>query len=243
MSIGNRIFTNVKRPSRELVELFRGIPSSNINDEMNRLFCMHDYIRLINPECDMQLLGTAITVKAPAGDNLMMHAALDLAQPGDVIVVDGDSGCNRSLAGEIMMRFSEKKGIAGWVLDGCVRDTDGAVSVKMPIYASGVTPQGPWKFGPGEVNVPVSCGGQVVFPGDILVGDRDGVVVIHVKDAVEVAKAARAHLEKESRTFAKIADNFDAYIESHLATTAKRMDGKGIETIEDSYANVYGLSF
>lgn len=68
----------------------------------------------------MQLLGTAITVKAPAGDNLMMHAALDLAQPGDVIVVDGDSGCNRSLAGKIMMRFSEKKGIAGWVLDGCV---------------------------------------------------------------------------------------------------------------------------
>ena len=123
------------------------------------------------------------------------------------------------------------------------QDTDGAVSVKMPIYASGVTLQGPWKFGPGEVNVPVSCGGQVVFPGDILVGDRDGVVVIHVQDAVEVAKAARAHLEKESRTIAKIADNFDAYIESHLATTAKRMDGKGIETIEDSYANVYGLSF
>ena len=88
-----------------------------------------------------------------------------MAQPGDVIVVDGASGCNRSLAGEIMMRFACKKGLAGIVVDGCLRDLDGIEKLDMPIYAKGITPQGPWKFGPGEVNVPVACGGQVVFPG------------------------------------------------------------------------------
>ena len=91
-AIGNRIFTEIKRPSRELVEKFRGLPSSNINDEMNRLFCMHDYMKLLNPATSVQLLGTAITVKAPIGDNLFFHEALDIAQPGDIIVVSGHVG-------------------------------------------------------------------------------------------------------------------------------------------------------
>lgn len=178
ITIGNRIFTEFTRSDPTLIEKFRGLPSSNINDEMNRLYCMHDYIRLLNPARAKPLLGTAITVKAPIGDNLFFHKALDMAQPGDVIVVDGASGCNRSLAGEIMMRFAAKKGLAGIVVDGCLRDLDGIELLDMPIYAKGITPQGPWKFGPGEVNVPVACGGQVVFPGDILAGDKDGIVVI-----------------------------------------------------------------
>ena len=199
MTIGNRIFTKVERPSRELVEKFAGLPSSNINDEMNRLFCMHDYIHLLNPEKAKPLLGTAITVKAPIGDNLFFHQALDMAQPGDIIVVDGGSGCNRSLAGEIMMRFAAKKGLAGIVVDGCLRDWDGIQNLEMPIYAKGVTPQGPWKNGPGEINVPVCCGNQVVCPGDILVGDPDGVVVVHPADAAEVAALARDKFEKEQK--------------------------------------------
>ena len=106
ITIGNRIFTEVTRPDPKVVEMFRGLPSSNINDEMNRLYCMHDYMKLLNPGTAKPLLGTAITVKAPIGDNLFFHQALDMAQPGDIIVVDGASGCNRSLAGEIMMRFA-----------------------------------------------------------------------------------------------------------------------------------------
>ena len=122
INIGNRIFTNVTRADRSLVEQFRGLPSSNINDEMNRLYCMHDYIHLLNPEKARPLLGTAITVKAPIGDNLFFHQAIDMAQEGDVIVVDGGSGCNRSLAEEIMLRVACKKGS---VVDGCLRDLDG----------------------------------------------------------------------------------------------------------------------
>lgn len=241
LNIGNRIFTKVNRAPKELVELFRGVPSANINDEMNRLFCMHDYIHLQNPGKAVQLLGTAITVKCPAGDNLMMHEALDLARPGDVIIVDSDSGCNRSIAGEIMMRLAQGKGVAGWVIDGRIRDIEGAEELTMPIYASGVTPQGPYKHGPGEVNVPVSCGGQVVFPGDIIVGDRDGVVVIRPQDAEAVAKVARAHLEKETRTFEKIRNAFHAYEESHVNTTQKRLGGKNVGLYEESYANHYGI--
>lgn len=240
--IGNRIFTKVDRADPALVKKFRGIPSSNINDEMNRLFCMHSYIRLLNPEsAGFGMVGTAITVKAPIGDNLFFHQALDMAQPGDIIVVDGATGNNRSLAGEIMMRFAQCKGIAGFVVDGCLRDLDGIKKLTMPVYAAGVTPQGPWKFGPGEVNTPVACGGQVVFPGDILVGDMDGIVVIHKRDAEEVVAAAIAKKSSEDKTFALMASDLNAYGEKHKATTEKRFQGREPEYVEDSFSHMYNL--
>ena len=241
VTIGNRIFTKVERPDPALLEAFRGLPSSNINDEMNRLFCMHDYIRLLNPEKARPLLGTAITVKAPIGDNLFFHQALDMAQPGDIIVVDGGSGCNRSLAGEIMMRFACMKGLAGIVVDGCLRDWDGIETLDMPIYAKGVTPQGPFKFGPGEVNVPIACGGQVVFPGDILVGDKDGIVVIRQQDAPAVAEVAQKKKAGEDKTFELMANDFEAYSAKHLATTAKRFEGRAPEFVEGAYTEIYKL--
>ena len=239
LNIGNRIFTDITRPDQKLVDQFRGLPSSNINDEMNRLYCMHDYIRLLNPAQAKPLLGTAITVKAPIGDNLFFHQALDMAQPGDVIVVDGGSGCNRSLAGEIMLRFACKKGIAGVVVDGCLRDLDGIEKLDMPVYAKGVTPQGPFKFGPGEINVPVACGGQVVFPGDILVGDRDGIVVIRPQDAQAVAQAAAKKKLSEDSIFALMEENAEAYGQKHSEETQKRMEGKNI-AVSDSYSVIYG---
>lgn len=242
LTIGNRVFTKVNRPAPELVAQFKGLPSSNINDEMNRLYCMHDYIKLLNPEKARPLLGTAITVKAPIGDNLFFHQALDMAQPGDIIVVDGASGCNRSLAGEIMMRFATLKGLAGIVVDGCLRDWDGIKSLDMPIYAKGVTPQGPWKFGPGEVNVPISCGGQVVFPGDILVGDMDGIVVIRAQDAEAVAEVAQKKKAGEDKTFALMESDLATYSEKHLQTTAKRFEGREPAFVEDaSYTEMYKL--
>lgn len=240
--IGNRIFMKVDRPAPELVEKFRGLPSSNINDEMNRLFCMHSYIKLLNPEsANPSMVGTAITVKAPIGDNLFFHQALDMAQPGDIIVVDGATGNNRSLAGEIMLRFAQSKGIAGVVVDGCLRDLDGIQNLTMPVYAAGVTPQGPWKFGPGEVNSAIACGGQVVFPGDILVGDRDGIVVIHKQDAEEVAAAAIAKKAGEDKTFELMGSDLAAYCEKHLKQTAKRFEGREPEVVEESFVKHYQL--
>lgn len=239
--IGNRVFTKTQRPDPELIEKFRGLPSSNINDEMNRLYCMNKYIRLLNPKsASAGMVGCAITVKAPIGDNLFLHQALDMAQPGDIIVVDGGTGQNRSFAGEIMMTFAQKKGLAGVVVDGCLRDWDGLENLTMPVYSAGITPQGPYKNGPGEVNTPVCCGGQVVFPGDILVGDRDGIVVIRPKDAPEILEAALAKKAGEDRTFELMDADLDTYRQKHIDSTASRFKGHEPVVVDDVYTNIYG---
>lgn len=200
-NVGFRIYTKINRPCRQLVETFKGLPVANIADEMNRLNCVDARIKPLN---HIPLLGTAFTVKARAGDNLMFHKALDLAQPGDIIVVDGRGDLTNSLTGEIMMRQALKKGLAGIVVDGAVRDADALRKMDIAIYAAGITPQGPYKEGPGEINTPVCCGGVTVYPGDILVGDGDGIVVISPKDAELIAQKATAKSQKEQATFAAI---------------------------------------
>ena len=200
-NVGFRIYTKINRPSRELVEKFAGLPVANIADEMNRFGCMDARIKPLN---GTPLLGTAFTVKARIGDNLMFHKALDMAQPGDVIVVDGRGDLANALTGEIMIRQALKKGLAGVVVDGAVRDTDALRQTDMAIYAAGITPQGPYKDGPGEINVPVCCGGVTVNPGDIIVGDGDGIVVISPRDAAAIAEKAKAKLQKEQAIFKAI---------------------------------------
>ena len=197
ITAGNKIIRNFQRPAPALVELFRGIPSSNIGDIMYRLYNMQSDIKAYNPR--IPLLGTAFTVKAPEGDNMFFHIAIEMAQPGDIIVVDAGGSSERSLCGEMMFNEAINKGIAGFIVNGCIRDTDCLATLDFPVYATGVTPQGPWKNGPGEINVPVCCGNQVVCPGDILVGDPDGVVVVHPADAADVAALARDKFEKEQK--------------------------------------------
>lgn len=192
VTIGNRVLP-VQRPASTLVDEFRGLPSSNIGDVMNRLYCMHG----LHPMNDNALCGCAFTVKVPQGDNLMIHYALDLAQPGDIICVDGEGDLEHALAGEMMLNHAVKRGIGGWVIDGSLRDVDALRKAAIPIYCRNITPQGPYKNGPGEVNVPISCGGQVVFPGDILVGDSDGIVVIRPEQADAIAALARDKFESE----------------------------------------------
>lgn len=225
--IGNRIYKEIKRPSKELVEQFRGIPSSNIGDMMNRLYCMREYIRPIGSRATA-MLGTAFTVKVPTGDNVFIHLALDLAKPGDIIVIDGGGCITRSLMGEIMFTYAQNRGIAGIVVDGAVRDCDSLGHLDIPVYAAGVTPQGPYKNGPGEINVPVSCGGQVVRPGDILAGDPDGICVICPEDAEKIITLVHEKFDGEQilldhyhatgndtenhhKTYAAIAENLKTF--------------------------------
>ena len=113
----------------------------------------------------------------------MLHKALELAQPGDVIVVDAQGDLSNAITGEIMMTQAAMSGVAGVVVDGAIRDSEAMRDLDMPVYAAGVTPKGPYKDGPGEINVPVTCGGVVVNPGDIVVGDADGIVIISPQDA------------------------------------------------------------
>ena len=205
-TVGCRIFDTIDRPDLELVEAFRDIPTSNINDTMNRLYNTNASIKRYNPKAG-NMLGIAVTVKAPLGDNVAFHRAMDLAQKGDVLVVDGGGCTERSLAGEMMMRYSQLKGIAGWVVDGALRDLGGLMKCSMPIYCKGITPQGPYKNGPGEINVPVCCGGVAVMPGDIVVGDEDGVVFIRKEDAPLILEAARKKLASEEKKIKEYEEN------------------------------------
>ena len=193
-NVGCRIFLKIPRLDREIVKQFQGLPVANIADEMNRFFCMDARIKPFN---NIPLVGTAFTVKTRVADNLMLHKAIELAQPGDVIVVDAQGDLSNAVTGEIMMTQAEVKGLAGVVIDGAIRDAEAMKSLNMPVYAAGIQPKGPYKDGPGEINVPVCCGGVMVNPGDIIVGDADGVVVINPNDAYEVLQKAKDKMAKE----------------------------------------------
>lgn len=193
-NVGFRQYNKINRADRSLVDLFRGLPTANIDDNMNRMFSL----RGLKPYNKAPLLGTAFTVRVPAGNNLMFNRAIDLAKPGDVIVVDGGGYMERALCGEIMMSHAKKRGIAGFVINGCIRDVEAAAQMDFPVYALGQNPNGPLKNGPGEINTPVVCGGMAILPGDILVGDADGLVVIRPEDAKEVAqKAAKQNADEK----------------------------------------------
>lgn len=184
------------RPERELTEAFRGLPSSNIGDNMGRLYNTNSSIRALN---GLPLCGPAFTVKVPQGDNLMFHKALDLALPGDIIVVDGEGDMEHALAGELMIRHAMRRKLGGFVINGCMRDLDAIESLPFPVYAKGITPQGPYKNGPGEINVPICCGGRVICPGDILVGNRDGIVIVPVEFAADLLPKAKKKFEGEQK--------------------------------------------
>ena len=193
-NLGFRISKRVERPPVELVNSFKGIPVANIGDNMNRRACLNARLRPMNSS---PLLGTAITVKTSPGDNLMVYAAIEMARPGDVIMVDAQGELSNAIIGELMLTWAQTKGIAGVVIDGAVRDAAGIRNLNISVYAAGVIPNGPYKNGPGELNVPISCGGMMVKPGDIVVGDQDGIVVIDPLDAPDILEKARATVVKE----------------------------------------------
>lgn len=200
-NVGFRQYNNIKRADPSLVELFRGIPTPNIDDNMNRMFSL----RGLKPYNRTPLLGTAFTVRVAAGNNLMFNRAIDLAQPGDVIVVDGGGYMERALCGEIMISHAKKRGLAGFVVNGCIRDVEAVAAIDFPVYALGFNPNGPMKNGPGEINTPVVCGGMAILPGDILAGDADGIVVIRPDDAAGVAQKAARQNEGEKKLLETIA--------------------------------------
>lgn len=198
MSIGNRIFLKKPEAPQELLDAFSTIPAANIADTMGRLVGMHPRIKLQSAPKNPINVGRALTIKTRSGDNLMLHKALNMAKPGDVIILSNDGGESyRSLIGEIMFTYLASRGAAGIIIDGPIRDIDAVRKMEMPIYATGTNPAGPYKEGPGEINVPISCGGISINPGDIIVMDEDGVIVIPLQEAETVLKNARAFQEKD----------------------------------------------
>ncbi|WP_210523937.1 RraA family protein [Pantoea ananatis] len=206
MSVGNRVFTKRTLPDPEVVKAFSKIAAANVADCMGRLCGMNPQIKLMSNPSGRIMCGVALTVKARAGDNMMLHKAMNISQPGDVIVISNEEERSRAVMGEIMFNYLQGfKKIEGIVIDGPVRDIDVLSKGTLPLYATGTTPSGPYKEGPGEVNVPVSCGGIIVNPGDIILGDRDGVIVIPKSDAHSILEKAIVLSEKDKNKAANSA--------------------------------------
>lgn len=202
MSASMRILEIGKRPDPKLVAEFKKMVTPHLSDSMERLYAGGPRLRPMHRGGTMA--GPAFTVKTAAGDNLLVHKALDTAQPGDVIVVDAGGVCDNAIIGELMAARARQRGIAGLVIWGAIRDSAEIAQGEFPVFAAGVTHRGPYKNGPGEINVPIMMGGMAVDPGDIVVGDADGLVAIPQAIAERVLASAKAILEKETKSMKEI---------------------------------------
>lgn len=194
-NVGNRIRTTIERPSRGLVERFQDADPPDLADAMNKSGAMREISPIYRPM--RRCVGPALTVKAPTGDSLMIRKAMALAQPGDVIVIDGRGTISRSLWGGNRSTFVAQKGVAGVIIDGGTRDIGETQAVDLPLFAKAICPMASASSGPGEINFPVSCGGVVVNPGDIVVASEEGIVVIPRDDAESVYASWRKIVERE----------------------------------------------
>ncbi|MCM2292599.1 RraA family protein [Allorhizobium sp. BGMRC 0089] len=185
-----------------LLEGFRTAATAVISDNLQRLPGVAGLQPYHNHGGVM--VGTAFTVKTRPGDNLAIHKALEHVRPGDVIVVDGGGDLNRALIGEIMVNIAIWKKAAGLVIDGAIRDVGAIAGLGLPCFARSVIHKGPYKDGPGEINVPVSVGGMVIQPGDIVVGDEDGVVAFPQDIAAELLNAVKAQEAREAEMIRSI---------------------------------------
>ena len=201
MAIGFAIHKAKRKISANLVEQFRPLPVANVSDAMSRIA---GTARLRPMHGGGWLGGPALTVKTRPGDNLMVHKAIDIAEPGDVIVVDAGGVMVNAIIGELMSTLAEKKGVAGFVIDGSIRDAGTIRAGKFPVFAAGVAHRGPYKDGPGEINCQISIDGMVVEPGDLIVGDDDGVLCVPYDDAAEILKLAQAKKASEEKMMQQI---------------------------------------
>lgn len=202
MTIGFRIKPRKRVVGAQHIERFRALPVANVSDSMSRMSA--GGARLTPMHGDAKMAGPALTVKTRPGDNLMIHKALDIATPGDIIVVDGGGELSNALIGELMLSIAIKNGIAGIVIYGAVRDAECFPRRGLPVYAAGVTHRGPYKDGPGEINVPIAIDGMVIEPGDLMLGDCDGVLCVPFDHLETVCATGEAKLRAEEKQMAEI---------------------------------------
>lgn len=206
---GGRIsLSDYRRAGADLLDRLGRLPTANIGDAMRRLGVMDSGIKPIWPGAT--LAGTAYTVWTRPGDNLGVHEALQHVQPGEVIVVNGGGDESRALIGELIAGRAKARGVAGFVIDGAVRDAEGLAEYEMPVFARSVTPAGPYKDGPFVNCVDVAVAGVAVRPGEIVVGDADGVVVVPLETAELIANHAEAKHAAEQATRVTIDASLDA---------------------------------
>src|SRR4051812_39122813 len=189
---GFRVRMNFPRPDPVLMRALGEFPTPDISDQLNRLYAVSPGIKCLSGD-HHRVVGPACTVKVFPGDNLMVHKALDVLEPGDVVVIDAGASDHNAVLGDLISMKAKHRGAAGFVVDGYVRDLPSVRELDFPVFARGTTPIGPLHRGPGEINCAVCCGGVVVNAGDIIVGDAMGVVVVPQGIAAELLERLQAH--------------------------------------------------
>jgi regulator of RNase E activity RraA len=217
---GFKLKKTFSRPPADLVTQLRQFAAANVSDIQGRQLTMRSEIHPVTFP-GRTVVGPALTVKARPGDNLMAMKAIDLAQPGDVIVISSDGEANLSVWGGIMSMMAARRGIVGVITDGVVRDVAQCREANLPIWATGLTPVGPTKLGPGQINQPMSCGGVIVNPGDVILADEDGVVVVPRAELEAVIGRSQERVAKEQGWLDRIAqDDFSPLVDTDEALRA-----------------------
>ena len=204
MTIGFRVLNAQRKVAADWVARYRDIPVANVSDSMHRMTAGGSRLRPMHRQG--LLAGPALTVKARPGDNLMLHYALDIAEPGDVIVVDAGGDLSNALIGEMMVAYAVKRGVAGIVINGAIRDAANIGAGDFPLFAAGISHRGPYKDGPGEINVPIAIDGMVIEPGDLIIGDDDGLLCVPYDQVAEVYDRATAKHAAEEKQMRQIAE-------------------------------------
>src|SRR5580658_1582519 len=201
--MSHRIVRNIPRPDAPAVKLLGELGSATVHEAQGRTGAMFPYMRPIY--LSAKIAGPAVTVSCQPGDNLMIHASIEVCKPGDVLVVVTTSESTDGMFGDLLGTSCQAHGVAGLIIDAGVRDTAELSEMKFPVWAKAISPQGTVKASPGSVNVPVVCAGMLVNPGDVIVGDADGIVVVPRAEAAAVAKAGEQRIAKEAKTRERLA--------------------------------------
>jgi regulator of RNase E activity RraA len=217
MHNGLRILKRRRAVDLELARQFLDVPVANVSDCMSRMTAGGARLRPMH--AGGRMAGPALTIKTRPGDNLMIHKALQMARPGDVIVVDGGGDLTNALIGEIMVGDAVQQGLGGFVMNGAIRDAGALRAGTFPVFAAGITHRGPYKDGPGEINVPIAIDGMVIEPGDLVIGDEDGLLCVPFDDVERLLAAARQKQRVEDQMVADIqAGRLDrAWVDETLA--------------------------
>ncbi|MEP6656772.1 MAG: RraA family protein [Betaproteobacteria bacterium] len=218
-----------ERVAPDIVQKAGTFAASILADVAGRRGTLDGRIMPVSPSARMA--GPAFTIEVRPGDNLMIHAAMAMARPGDILVVDGKADRTCALMGSIMINACMKLGIAGVVLDAAHRDTEELRALGFPIYSVGSNPNGPTKFIPGRINWPISCGGVAVNPGDLIVGDADGVVVVEREKAASLLDLAAQKVTEERTRIADIVAGRNVrpkWLEASLRAAGVLKDGEAL---------------
>jgi RraA family protein len=209
---------NIDRLAPELMNQFADFATPDISDLLNRLYAVDPQIRCLTGDTH-RVNGPACTVKVFPGDNLMVHKSLDVIEPGDVVIIDAGGSTLNAVLGDLVSTKAKHRGAAGFVVDGLIRDLPGIRDLGLPVFARGTSPIGPLHRGPGEINYPICCGGVVVNPGDLIVGDSMGVVVVPQIIAAELLERLRTHEAASADYFESVKKgNFsNAWVDQILA--------------------------